>query len=454
MQTEAIFENIAEHISSEINKANKSIFIAVAHFTNKTIFDGLVNKARKGCTVFLIIPNDEINQNPQIDFKQLTGIKTRIYLIGEGETKITLNNFCIIDNSIVITGSYNWTYEVENTFENIIITYDDTALAEQFINKFYNIRNHYYPSEPKEEVIFPLSKIIKRLEILKNYIILEDIAEFKRETHKLNEYSFNNDIDEIIKDIANEEFSSAIIKIQQFIAKNQQISIWSDPEIIALKLEIRSLENQLNAFDNEKIELEKLLSEFQHKHSIELGEIILEILRLRKLKYKTDKKRFDEAESDERQYREQVDAEMSKKVFELSEDEKKEIKKKFRKATILCHPDKVSDEFQEAAQRIFIELKIAYDANDLKKVTEILSDLEKGNYFTSKSETVSEKDMLKAAIAKLRRQIKDLEKEIILIKQSDTFKTVISIENWDEYFKMTAEKLQKELKELKREIEG
>ena len=48
MQTEAIFDNIAERIQSEILNAQKSIFIAVAWFTNKNLFNELVNKANEG----------------------------------------------------------------------------------------------------------------------------------------------------------------------------------------------------------------------------------------------------------------------------------------------------------------------------------------------------------------------------------------------------------------------
>jgi predicted amino acid-binding ACT domain protein len=90
----------------------------------------------------------------------------------------------------------------------------------------------------------------------------------------------------------------------------------------------------------------------------------------------------------------------------------------------------------------------------LKKVSEILEELEKGNYFKTKSETVQEKDLLKAAIAKLKRQIKILETDIITIKESGTFKTIINIEDWDDYFNRTKEKLQRELEELQLEIEA
>ncbi len=57
------------------------------------------------------------------------------------------------------------------------------------------------------------------------------------------------------------------------------------------------------------------------------------------------------------------------------------------------------------------------------------------------------------AIAKLKRQIKVLETEIISIKESETFKTIISIEDWDDYFQKTKEKLQRELEDLQLEIE-
>ena len=39
------------------------------------------------------------------------------------------------------------------------------------------------------------------------------------------------------------------------------------------------------------------------------------------------------------------------------------------------------------------------------------------------------------------------------IKQSETFKTIINIDDWDDYFKRTKEKLQHKLEDLQLEIE-
>ena len=46
MQTEAVFECIADRISLELEKAQGSIYIAVAWFANKKIFNGMQQRAQ------------------------------------------------------------------------------------------------------------------------------------------------------------------------------------------------------------------------------------------------------------------------------------------------------------------------------------------------------------------------------------------------------------------------
>lgn len=452
MQIEAIFENIADRIQTEIRSATKSIYIAVAWFTNKNLFDELLQKKNEGCHVSLIISNDSINDLSGIEYEKLNSENSKVFRVGDGEKDLMHNKFCVIDFNTVITGSYNWSNKAEYNFENVVINQNDTSLAEQFIKEFKQIVSQYFPTEKIIETDFPIIQVLRRLEILKNYVLLDDTISLDAESKKLNEYSFNADIKDIIILISSEEYAEAIRKIQQFISSNQQLSVYNDPEIFALKLEIKNLENKLNAFDNEKLEIQKRLFDFHHKHSIELGDIILEILRLRKLLFKDDKEKSDEAERDFNNYNDQIKTEKQKKVFELTNEEKKELKSKFRKATFFCHPDKVGDEFKTAAEEMFIELKEAYELNDLNKVTELLTQMERGNYFRAKSEIISEKILLKAAIDKMKKQIKKLELEILEIKNSVTFNTIISITNQDSYFTNTKEKLQKELEELQKQV--
>ena len=453
MQTEATFENIATRIVNEIKSSKKSVFIAVAWFTNQEIFDVLVQKAQEGCLVFLMVSDDAINSNSSIDLDQVNKKYFKVYKVGDGDRDLMHNKFCVIDHNTVITGSYNWTNKAETNFENIVITYDDTILAEKFISEFNKIKNRYYPEEEEQKKEFPLFKIIKRLEILKNYVFLEEIEELEKGAFKLKEYDFNSDIDTIIRSIEKENFGKALKEIETFITKNQKLNLWTDPEIAALKLEVKNLENQINAFDNEKAELEKVLADFEHRHSHELGLLILEILHLRKELYKDDKQKFEEAQKDEEEYKQQFESEKKKEIFEISEDEKKELKRKFRKATTLCHPDKFineSEAVQKQAEAIFKELNEANAKNDIKRVCEILENLEKGILIANAEEKISDKDVLIATIERLKLRLQQLEAEIQNIKQSETYQTIISIEDWDLYFEETKQKLQYELDELRK----
>ncbi len=412
--------------------------------------NSLLKKQKNGCQIQIIISNDLINENSSIDFNKLEKHNGKVYKIGNGDTELMHNKFCIIDFNTVITGSYNWSYKAENNFENIVINSNDTSLAEQFVTEFNQIKKKYYPNETIQNE-FPIEIIIKRLEIIKNIILLEDIDDISIAVEKLKRYQFNEDVKTIISSISNKEFAKAITTIQEFINSYQQITIWNDPEIAGIRLEIKILESQINAFDNEKIELEKVISDFQHRHTIELGEVILEVLRLRKIKYKNHKKEA-EAEEDFNNYSKQYETEKDKKQFELNEEEKLELKKKFRKATTMCHPDKVSEEQKAEAEEIFIELKKAYDEHDLEKVNQLLHDLENGKKFVSQADSISEKEKLKITLEKLKQKLKGIENEIISLKETEIFTTINNISNWDNYFTETKTQLEQELQNLKVEL--
>lgn len=48
MQTQALFDNIPQHIIAELNKATQSIVIAVAWFTRADIFCRIITKSSCG----------------------------------------------------------------------------------------------------------------------------------------------------------------------------------------------------------------------------------------------------------------------------------------------------------------------------------------------------------------------------------------------------------------------
>ena len=141
-QTQAFFDDIQEQIIYEINKAKKSILIAVAWFTDREIFNLLCTKASEKIKVELLLTNDRINTNSGLDYEQLRSLGGFVTLIGNRKSgkSIMHNKFCVIDAKTIITGSYNWSYQAQQNQENITVIYDDHTLAEQFIDEFEAIK--------------------------------------------------------------------------------------------------------------------------------------------------------------------------------------------------------------------------------------------------------------------------------------------------------------------------
>src|SRR5690606_5184129 len=236
------------------------------------------------------------NNNSSIDFSRLQRENATVYRVTNSEKSLMHNKFCIIDFTTVITGSYNWSYKAESNHENIIVNYGDFTLAKQFANEFEYIKSLYFPetSKKESEQSFPLDAIIKRLEILKNFIVLEDFEDISQTTRKLKKFKEHSAIQEIVSLAEKNLFGEVIEKIREFITHHQQLAVWNDPEIDGLKLEVKMLENQINAFENEKADLEKTIHDFQHRHTKELGELILKILELRKIRFRNDSKKVKE----------------------------------------------------------------------------------------------------------------------------------------------------------------
>lgn len=292
-----------------------------------------------------------------------------------------------------------------------------------------------------------LLKIIKRLQLIKSLIALEEDDEIARHLQKLQQDEPNDAVINIIHLLQQKSYGKAIVAIDTFVNQHHQLSVYADPEIDALKLEIKALETELNNLSDEKADLEKLIHEFNVRHNKELGELILKILQHRKQQAKGTPQE-KEAEEDFETYSREYENTKHEEVHTLTEDEQKELKEKYRKASKLCHPDVVSEEYKEAATKLFAELSIAYEKNDLKKVREILENLEKGNFFVSKSDAINEKQMLQAEMEKLRLRIKEINEQLQSIKQSEAYKTISSIDNWDEYFANAKQQLSEQLTQL------
>lgn len=233
------------------------------------------------------------------------------------------------------------------------------------------------------------------------------------------------------------------------------IVIYDDQELSKLKNEVKEIEIDFNFKSDELSEIEKIIRNFSIKQNQELGEVLNNLLKFRKEKLEVEKdaskkkkKEFEEAKAEYEEFNESYQFSKTEKLFELNDDEKIEIKKAYRKATKLCHPDIVSNELKNQAEEIFNELKKTYEENNIKRVKEILKNLEKGNLFVNKSESITEISKMKVEILKLKTKLEKIIFEIENLKSTDPYLTIIQIEDWDNYFKIKKNILDEELNYL------
>lgn len=124
VETEAHFQYIQNTILNELNTARVSILVVIAWFTNETLATKLI----------VAIYDDGINRRHGVD---LAGVPTQRIKSSKGG--IMHNKFCVIDNQIVITGSYNWSSNAEFKNEENIFILRGNKIAPDYSVKYRNL---------------------------------------------------------------------------------------------------------------------------------------------------------------------------------------------------------------------------------------------------------------------------------------------------------------------------
>jgi hypothetical protein len=172
----AIFRHISKHISERLISANKSIHVAVAWFTNESLFDILLDKVREGVNVELIINNDHINNHQNgLDFNEFIRIGGKLYFADT--SRLMHHKFLIIDNLSLISGSYNWTYNAEYRNTENIILFESKEVVERFEEEFYFLKSKGEPQLDKITIKSVKNKDYDEKEYLKNDYYCKSIAE-------------------------------------------------------------------------------------------------------------------------------------------------------------------------------------------------------------------------------------------------------------------------------------
>jgi len=388
-----------------------------------------------------------------------------------------------------------------------------------------------------------MQEILKRLELIKTSIFLEDDEIIGLQVMKLNKLNIDGEVKEIVKNLENREYATAILILENYLSRYNGMVEYHDPGIQGLKLELKSLETKLQDLIEQKTEYLTNIEEFNKEYNLHLGSLIKSILSLKKeilhqqtikqeklrKKFKEDKQTFEDTKETIEELRNTIDEldkalkhmdqedenyneiyqaykvlkeelerlenelnpqeeelakteqsieeddvseeyeeaksyydefeseyehfqDIQKDTIELKNEEKIELKKLYKKAARLCHPDLVSDELKERAHQLIQQLNEAYRKKDLTQVKKILHSLKTGTSFGVSIDSINDKELMKEKIEEYRKKIAEIQDELGEIQEDETFQTISTLDNWNDYFEELKSKLEKEKEKLEDQI--
>jgi phosphatidylserine/phosphatidylglycerophosphate/cardiolipin synthase-like enzyme len=130
-------DGVLNHLAIALSGAEESIYFLAFSFTSNDLGALVRDKDKKGLTVQGVMDEEQIktNQGTEFDPFRQAGLDIRI----DGNDGQMHHKVFIIDESIVVLGSYNFSQSAETrNDENLVIIYN-SALAGQFMQEFQRV---------------------------------------------------------------------------------------------------------------------------------------------------------------------------------------------------------------------------------------------------------------------------------------------------------------------------
>lgn len=319
-----------------------------------------------------------------------------------------------------------------------------------------------------------MQKLLKRLSIIQSAINLEDdelIAQQRVHLEPLvaQHPSLSVRLSPIMTALEQLNYAQAYQDIVQLLSDSSQMSVYIDPQISALRLELAGLEKHMAKLQYQKDDCLNILYQFNASYHARLGQKLQSVLQLNMMishfyaqldtLSKTEQEKAQQAYQQYQQeyqefYQENQKQSDKPQIQPLNDDELKRLKTAYRRASRLCHPDMVVDELKAKATEIFQQLTEAYQQQNLALVEDILAKLQTDGIFDVASERVDDKDKLLQHIHQLRQKIADIEQELQALYDDETYQTIKRLDGvYDEYFCELARQLDDEIERLNDECQ-
>src|SRR5665213_3391073 len=134
-----------------------------------------------------------------------------------------------------------------------------------------------------------INSLIKRLEMLKSSIALNDADDILYQLSKLKksdiadlEQQIISEVNQLIQLIEKKDFGIAMKVITDMLQKFNTMTKWVDPIVEGLRTEVKLLAGEISSLESELADTEKIIHDFEVRHTKELGELIMKILAMRR----------------------------------------------------------------------------------------------------------------------------------------------------------------------------
>lgn len=130
-------DNVQASFIDLVNNAKESIYFMAFSFTSDEIGDAVRARAREGVTVSGVMETEQVNSNAGTEFDPFQ--QAGLDVLRDGNDGQMHHKVMIIDESIVIFGSYNFTNSAETrNDENLLVVYNK-KIAAQFVAEFQRV---------------------------------------------------------------------------------------------------------------------------------------------------------------------------------------------------------------------------------------------------------------------------------------------------------------------------
>ncbi|MBI3408326.1 MAG: phospholipase D family protein [Planctomycetes bacterium] len=137
-----------EAIVAELQKARREILVQAYSFTADPLTYGLVDAKKRGVTVEILLDkSNEVERYSDLRIFLEQGLDPHI----DAEHAIAHNKIIIIDQRVLISGSYNFTNQAEGeNAENLLIFRGHPELIRRYRENFIQHKSHCKPAHIRE----------------------------------------------------------------------------------------------------------------------------------------------------------------------------------------------------------------------------------------------------------------------------------------------------------------